>query len=509
MKVKMNPVAVATAVALAGSLTATSAGAVAIADGDYTWEVLLSPEAFAPGSGIPDVGTAGVDAHTSFTFNATPASGTSQGNVADNTTLVGGVGSGIDDGLAGVGAITVSGGNITFTDWNFDTTPNTAGGNFAQEGGVVADWTGTTNDTTTTFNPVGRIGNVDQLAAGGAKPWNYAAFTTGPVTVTGPAGTASWEGVPVANVGDVNGDGLDDYTVTFAAAGLVGAEWPGFAGAAYIEVHEVRINSVAGGGGSAINAAVLPSSRSVEVGTPATAFATIINAGTTDATGCGITPSATPVIPATFLYQTTDASNNLTGTADTPADIAAGAQQNYLIAVTPSGAFDPTDLAFEFDCTDTDPAAVVSGLNTLLISASATPIADIVALSATINNDGYTDIPGDTGTGVFAVAAVNVGSTDTITASSVLSDAALPVTVTLCETDATGNCLAAPTPTVTTSIDADATPSFAAFVTGSGNVADDPAANRITVQFEDSAAVVRGATSVAVRTITAVPAGTP
>ena len=100
------------------------------------------------------------------------------------------------------------------------------------------------------------------------------------------------------------------------------------------------------------------------------------------------------------------------------------------------------------------------------------------------------------------MAAVNVGSTDTITASSVLSDTGLPVTVSLCETDAAGACVAAPTPTVTTSIANGATPSFAAFVTGSAAVADDPAANRIAIQFEDSGAVVRGATSVAVRTVT-------
>ena len=40
-------------------------------------------------------------------------------------------------------------------------------------------------------------------------------------------------------------------------------------------------------------AAMLPSSRSVQVGVPATAFATIINAGSVTATGCGIS-----VIPA-------------------------------------------------------------------------------------------------------------------------------------------------------------------------------------------------------------------
>jgi hypothetical protein len=60
-------------------------------------------------------------------------------------------------------------------------------------------------------------------------------------------------------------------------------------------------------------AAVLPSSRSVEVGTPATAFATIINASASDATGCAIALVTT--VPAGFQYQTTNpATNQLIGT---------------------------------------------------------------------------------------------------------------------------------------------------------------------------------------------------
>jgi hypothetical protein len=51
-------------------------------------------------------------------------------------------------------------------------------------------------------------------------------------------------------------------------------------------------------GGRRHNTAVLPTSRSVQVGSPATAFGTIINSGTVDATG-GDIALGTPV-PANF-----------------------------------------------------------------------------------------------------------------------------------------------------------------------------------------------------------------
>ena len=46
-----------------------------------------------------------------------------------------------------------------------------------------------------------------------------------------------------------------------------------------------------------------------------------------------------------------------------------------------------------------------------------------------------------------------------------------------------------------------ATPTFAVFVTGAGIVPFDPAVNRVVVRFKDAQGVVRGATSVAARTI--------
>ena len=53
---------------------------------------------------------------------------------------------------------------------------------------------------------------------------------------------------------------------------------------------------------------------------------------------------------------------------------------------------------------------------------------------------------------------------------------------------------------MTTTINANATPTFGIFVQGNGNVPFDPALNRIFVRFKDGGGVTRGSTSVAVRT---------
>jgi hypothetical protein len=254
------------------------------------------------------------------------------------------------------------------------------------------------------------------------------------------------------------------------------------------------------GATSSVVAALLPSSRSVQVGVAATAFATIINTGEAIAAGCGITPLTS--VPASFVYQSTNpATNQITGTPNTPVDIGPGAAQSFVFAFTPNAPIPSTDVQLSFDCTNTNPAPINTGLNTLLLSASATPIPDIVALAATTTNDGIVNIPGTNGIGAFAVATVNVGATGAITASADTGNATLPVVINLCQTNpATGQCISAIDSSVTTQINANATPTFGIFVQGSGNVPFDPAANRIFVRFKDGGNVTRGSTSVAVRT---------
>ena len=248
-------------------------------------------------------------------------------------------------------------------------------------------------------------------------------------------------------------------------------------------------------------AAVLPESRSAQVGGTVTAFATIINTGTTAGAGCSISPATS--LAVTFVYQTTNPTTNaLTGTANTPVSIAGNnGSQSFVVALTPSAAFAPTNVAFNFSCSNVAPAPVVTGLNTVLLSASTTPTPDVVALAATMQNDGIVHVTGTPSEGEFAVATDNLGSGDTITIAANTGAATLPVAITLCQTNPqSGQCLQTPSATVTTTINSNATPTFGVFVSASGAVALNPANSRIFVTFTDSTNAVRGETSVAVET---------
>jgi hypothetical protein len=247
-------------------------------------------------------------------------------------------------------------------------------------------------------------------------------------------------------------------------------------------------------------AAVLPSSRSVELGNTATAFATLINAGPTTANGCGIAPITT--VPAIFTYQTTNpATNAVTRQPNMPVGIAAGAAQSFVIAFSPTAPFGPNDVALGFFCSGLLGPPVFPGLNTLLLSASATPVADVVALAATASNDGILHIPGDSGANAFAVATVNLGTSTAITVTPNTGAISLPLVISICQTNpTTSQCLGAAGSSVSTIINANATPTFAIFAAATGHVPFVPQANRIFVEFSDADEIVRGSTSVAVAT---------
>src|SRR5580704_1285952 len=251
---------------------------------------------------------------------------------------------------------------------------------------------------------------------------------------------------------------------------------------------------------SPLVAAVLPSSQSVQVGTPATAFATIINSGSTGLNTCAIAPVTT--VPASFLYQTTNPTTNvLTGSPNTPVSIAAGAAQTFVIALTLFFNDVATTVSLGFNCSGTTPAPTTPGVNTLLYSASATPVPDIIALAATSSNDGIVHVVAPTNANACAVATINLGASAAITVTPNTGTATLPLNITICQTNPTsGQCLLTARSSATATLNSQATATFGIFVSATGSVPFAPATNRIFVQFTDSFGAVRGSTSVAVAT---------
>ena len=257
-------------------------------------------------------------------------------------------------------------------------------------------------------------------------------------------------------------------------------------------------------GSPVLATAVLPVSRSVELPNPATFFASMINAGPTALNNCQLVQPRT-LLDATVTYQTTDpATNEPTGSPDTPVTIPGnGGTQSFLIAFQSTTAFDAPQINLQFGCPNGNmlaAAPILPGVNTIELDMETVPIADIIALAATQTNNSIVEVP-QGGAGAFAIATTNLGITAPITVSIDTGAASLPVTATICQTDPdTAQCLAAPTSGLSlASFAAGSTPTFSVFLQASGPIAFNPAAARIFVRFMQPGAG-EGVTSVAIET---------
>jgi len=245
-------------------------------------------------------------------------------------------------------------------------------------------------------------------------------------------------------------------------------------------------------------AAVLPASRAMLMNSTATVFATVLNPADTSALACRIELDTT--LDIDFEYRSADPLTNIVSGEPNPAvDIPPQGASSFVLALTPRESFTLTQLEFNFICGNSGSASVAPGINTLSLSSSIEPIADVVAIALTPSENGIAAV-GTTNFGVYAVATVNLGADAIITASpatgSWFSGDAL-----ICETQpVTGECLAPPASSVETSMNALSTASFGVFVRSDAAIALDPASNRQTVQFVDSSGNTRGSTSVALTT---------
>ena len=253
---------------------------------------------------------------------------------------------------------------------------------------------------------------------------------------------------------------------------------------------------------TSLAASILPGGRSVQLGNPATVFATILNGAAAPAQGCLVALPAVAPVGLTLDYQATNPSTNApTGTPDTPVSIAGNdAFQTFVLSFKSSVPLSVTGQPLDFLCSGLQPAPVTRGVNTIDLTFSSSPVTDIVALAATVTNDGTVHVP--TGSaGAFAVATINLGAPGSLSVSADTGSATLPVSLTLCQTTpATGACLATPEASVPVTVAQNATPTFSIFATATGPVAFAPGTSRIFVRFKDASGNTHGSTSVAVLT---------
>jgi hypothetical protein len=269
--------------------------------------------------------------------------------------------------------------------------------------------------------------------------------------------------------------------------------------------------------GPALQAAVLPSSRSTTINTPVTIFASMINGGDSIARGCSI-GLRNANLPLSFAYQAMEADNATPATtADTPVDVAAGASQAFVLTFNANAPMTAGPVRLTYSCADDAgtnvEAPVIDGVNALQFSASATPSPDVLTIAQSPSGDGYIRIPTVGGAEAMAISAVNIGSGTNgnaeradLIAMPDTGGVALPINLFVCETDNQGACLATPSTFVHTRVGASAS-TYTVFANADADagIADFPDLSRVYLRFYEETAPQsdqrgdgRGATGLAV-----------
>jgi len=251
-------------------------------------------------------------------------------------------------------------------------------------------------------------------------------------------------------------------------------------------------------------AAVLPVARAAQLNHTVTALATVINSGDTTATGCSI--AVPPGRPVTFTYRTI-APNGTLGPVNTPVNIPAfNASQNFLMTFTPTMSMG-ANLALVFDCTNSNPAPSVSGLNTFLLTGTTFAPADLISTMVTPTHNGILTVTVNQ-SGAAAAAAINIGTSATLQARAQAfapgsPAATLPGTLSICRTNPNGTCVSPPTTDpLTFASNANATATFSVFFQSNGTtIPFDPANKRVFINFfQNLGTTTVGSASVAIRT---------
>jgi hypothetical protein len=264
----------------------------------------------------------------------------------------------------------------------------------------------------------------------------------------------------------------------------------------------LNLSGTPGGGTASIVSAVTPVARATAVNGTVTAFATILNTGNATATSCSIAMPGG--FPAVFSFSARNVTTGAPENPGVPVNIAAGQGRNFVISFRPTATMSAS-IPLVFDCANTAPAASVAGLNTFLLTGTASAPADLVSIAVTATNDGIMNVPLG-GTGFASLAAVNIGANASLQARLSpnpigVSGRTLAATLSMCQTNPnTGACITGQASILNFTSNNGQTVTFSAFVASNGQpIAFDPATKRLFVHFFQGNNPV-GSASVAVRT---------
>ena len=210
---------------------------------------------------------------------------------------------------------------------------------------------------------------------------------------------------------------------------------------------------------------VAPEARtSVTNGPTVTYFASSINSGSEALTNCRPIPGAFPA--ANFGYQTVDATNQLTGTPNTPVNIPSGATQGFLLSYAPGATPYAGLVDGRITCDERDSQYTPYLSGTLAIE-NGVQIPDVIAISATPSSDGVIRLNRIGGAGVMAVAAVNIGVAGEVRVTpQPLGTFPSIASFEVCETDAASQCIGARASSLTVNFAANQVRTFAVFARG-------------------------------------------
>ena len=166
-----------------------------------------------------------------------------------------------------------------------------------------------------------------------------------------------------------------------------------------------------------------------------------------------------------------------------------------MLTINATSAFNTSSMTFNVSGTNVG-TAPIGAVNTLMFSASATPSADVIMMSTSLNVN--THINNAT---AFAVATTNVGGANAtgVRLVMVIPSSIKGLVYQVNQTNRTTGAIIGPATGLTIAMGD--TPTFAVFLTPTQAISFDPENNRIMLQLVDGTGKIIGAQSVAISTV--------